>query len=103
MALKDFKTLEFKERELSKFQDNVTEFSKQFNKILLDGVFLNDVVLSTTTNQIAHGLGRKYQGFIITNLNAGVMIWRDATVDTNQEKFLPLKASAAVTVSLWVF
>lgn len=72
------------------------------------------ITLGTTVIKIAHRLTVRPQGYIITSQNADARIWRvdyPAVVDSSEiEKqkrdaalFINLKASATVTVTLWVF
>lgn len=67
----------------------------------LDGVWLRSIALTTTSQGIAHKLGRKYLGFIVTNRNANATVFVNGT-DQN-ETFIRLQASANVVVDLWVF
>ncbi len=61
---------------------------------------LERVVLASGNNQIAHKLGRGQQGWIITDINAAVTIFRyQAFNDT----YLYLTASGAAIVNLGVF
>lgn len=103
MALKAFKKTEFNDKDLTKFQTNIQEFLNQLNPILLDGRILSNIPIGTTTTEVPHGLTRSFQGYFVIDQQASAVIWRDTTSVADQSKFLPLKASAAVTVSLWVF
>lgn len=67
---------------------------------LLDGIFLESVVLgAATTTKIAHKLDRNIRGWIVCDRTAATDIYRDSS-DT---KFITLHSSAAATVRLWVF
>lgn len=111
MALKQFKTLELKDRETTKLQENIGEFLDRLPKNLLDGVLLNktlgsnpqDIVIGTTRTLVSHGLGRDYQGFIITDQTGNANVWRDSSYNESKDKFIPLIASSVVTVKIWVF
>jgi len=77
------------------------EVNKLSDKPLLNGSLLAGISLSTSEKSIDHKLGKKYQGFIITKLNANAVVWASSTTDS--DKFLKLTASASCTVDLWVF
>lgn len=103
MALKKFKKIDFKDKDVSKFQDSVDEYLNQLNAVVLDGIILTDVLIGTTTTEISHKLGRNFQGWHLLDIHGDARVWRDTSSTADLTKFLPLKASASVTVSLWVF
>lgn len=63
------------------------------------GLFLT-VTLASGDNVINTKLARVQQGWIVTDQNAAALIYRSAPFN---DKTLTLNASAAVTISLWVF
>lgn len=67
---------------------------------LLDGHQLDDVDVATSATEIKHLLGRKPKGFVVVDKDADARVWRSAT---STSTLLTLRASAAVTVSLWVY
>ena len=102
MALKALKQIATKNQELDRVQDNIQTFSEVLTKIpFLDGVLLEDVILTTTEKLINHTLGRKPLGWIIVKKNAAQDIYESGT--TLQTRFLSLTAAGTVTVNLWVF
>lgn len=113
MALREFKKIDSDQRELIKIQDNVKEFLNRLNPVTLDGIFLEqvqnssgqlvDITIGTSTTLVPHGLGRAFQGWHLMDIRGDARVWRDATVTTNLDLFLPLRASASVVVKLWVF
>lgn len=103
MALKKFKKIDFKDKDVSRFQDSVDEYLNQLNGVVLDGIILNDVLVGTSSTDISHKLGRTFQGWHLLDIQGDARVWRDTASTSDLTKFLPLKASAAVTVSLWVF
>jgi len=62
-------------------------------------VELSGVVLGAAPVSVAHGLGRTPRRWKIVDQNADARVWRSAAAD---DKYLPLTASAAVTVTLLV-
>jgi hypothetical protein len=103
MALKQFKTLELKDRETIKLQENISEYLDRLPKNLLDGVMLTSISIGTSTTNIPHGLARSFLGFIITDLQGDARVWRDTDPSIDKTKYLPLKASSSVTANIWVF
>jgi hypothetical protein len=63
-------------------------------------VTLSKVVLGVTTVKVPHQLGRIPTGWLIIDRNANAVVWRDTSA-TND--YLPLKASATVTVDIQVW
>jgi hypothetical protein len=110
MALKEFKRIDFEDESLRKIQENIKQFFDQLDYNILSGNLLETkinssepIVIGTSTTLVSHGLGRAFTGYIITDIQGDARVWRDATVTTNLDKFLPLRASSSVTVKLWVF
>lgn len=85
------------------FQRDSVEAIKNLNIPLINGVLVENIVLTTTTTRVSHSLNRSYNGYIIVKMNADARVWVDTTTTADSDKFIPLKASASVTVSLWVF
>lgn len=103
MALEEFRRIQPQDEDLRKIQENLRLYFGQLNKTVLDGVILEDVSVGTSTTSVPHGLARKYQGWQILDIHGDARVWRDTTSTLDNTKYLPLKASSAVTVKLWVF
>lgn len=78
-------------------------------KSILDPILsnpLNDVrilpmvLLKTGDNIIDHRLGKKMQGWVITDLNGAAVIYRSAPLN---DKTITLNSNANVTIALGVF
>jgi len=65
-----------------------------------NGKLLTGIVLTNGVNIIPHGLGREIQGWILTDLNAAVTIYRSAPFN---QTTLTLTSSGAATVNIEVF
>jgi hypothetical protein len=92
--------LKFQDREVTALQDNVTLVLNQVTKkVVIDGVQLTAISLTTGSNRINHTLGRQPLGWIVTDINAAVVPYRTAW-DANT---ITLVATGSVTVSIWVF
>lgn len=67
---------------------------------IVDGVHLDGVaLLAAGVTRVNHGLGRMPQGYKVVSSNANSNVWNDALTGL----VLPLRCSADVTVSLWVY
>lgn len=59
---------------------------------------------STKTTNVAHGLGRRYQGWLLVDITAAGDVYRDGTANVDTATYVPLKVSAGTpTVTLWIF
>lgn len=67
---------------------------------LINGLQLTDVSLSIGTTVINHRLGRKQQGWFLTDVNGAAQIYRSQALN---DTTLTLTSDAAVTVSLLVY
>lgn len=86
------------------FQRAVREGFVELNALVpLDGVFLPGISLLTTQVRVPHRLGRPYRGFLVMDKTVTGDIWRDPTYTSRIAFEIPLLASVAMTVSLWVF
>lgn len=65
-----------------------------------NGSLLTNIELKSGTNVINHLLGQTQQGWIITDINAAVTVYRSAPFN---DKTLTLTASGPATVSIEVF
>lgn len=103
MALKKIKSEDYT---LQKVQDNVEESIR----VLENGFFQNGIrktnqalAGSSADNEVLHGLGRDYQGFVVVNKNANADVWLSPTVNNLKGLRILLRASAAVTCDIWIF
>lgn len=81
-----------------------TTWSGPLNKLLanplLDGFVIEDVALINGETTINHRLGRKMQGYIVTDLNASAIIYRSKPLN---DKTLSLTSSASCVVNIYVY
>lgn len=90
---------------IAQLQDNV---DLVFNQIQIsnfqNGVFVV-VTLSagSVDNVVNHGLEREVQGWTVVDKNATADIWQSTTTNNLKTKQILLRASAAVTVKLYIF
>ena len=68
----------------------------------LDGIHKTGIDLASGDNDISHGLGREYQGIILTNTDTARDIYINAT-NTQKNRILIINSSGTATVSVWIF
>lgn len=86
------------------FQLMQTGWASQLNPLLanplVNGVFVKSQPLTMGATVVNHRLGRKPQGWMITDINGAATVYRSKPFT---ELVLVLTSSAAVTVDIWVF
>lgn len=72
---------------------------------IVDGVLLEDkaLVSGASGNSLAHGLGRAYNGYIITRNNLSTLTHCDQTSGIDTTKYINIRVSGDATVDVWVF
>ncbi len=105
MTLKSFKLVKLSELPLQKLQDNTRAvLDTVTNKEILDGILLKGLPLvSGSTNEVNHKLGRQPQGWIIVRKRAQADVWDLQDLNTNPSATLSLACSSDVTIDIWVF
>jgi len=92
--------------ELEQVQDSVEKkFAELDGLAILNGKLIKDVeITNNVTNKIYHGLGRPYQGYIVTKIDEKVVVQVVTADDTEPDKFIPLSVvSYDAVADLWVF
>lgn len=101
MAINSIPRMQTTNREINQLQQSI---SQAVNPVLQNPISQGSLVtnqsLSSGNNQVPHGLGRQAQGRAIVYQSAASNIYDYQKPDN---KFFYLNASAAVTVSLYVF
>lgn len=89
---------------MQKIQQNLSEFF-QTQKVeeLNGGVFVKDQLIGTSDTYVEHGLGRESQGYIVTKRNGSGVVYTSTTTNSRPKLELILRASASVTVDLYIF
>ncbi len=104
MSLPRFDRLQTASVELNRVQDRVGLPLDRLTGIgLLDGVLVEDVEMASGLNILQHGLGREVRGYLLVRSDADVRVYDDATASPQPALYHRLQATAAATVSLWVF
>lgn len=88
---------------LDQIQKNIAQAVSNILKIpYLNGSEIKNVsLLSSDVNSINHKLGRKYQGYFITSLNANSTVWISNTNES--ETTINLSCSADCSINIWVY
>lgn len=100
-----FSKIGFADADLGRLESNIeNSFKPVLSKEILEGSFLQDIVLTTgVTNKVSHGLQRPVNGYIVVKRNSNSVVYDNESSNTLKSTFLQLLCSANVTVSLWVF
>lgn len=81
-----------------------TQWSQMINPVISlpqnQGVMLKEVELLTGTNIINHRLGRRPQGWMLTDISAAATVYRSFPFN---DLTLTLTSSAAAVVNIYVF
>jgi len=98
------KTINVKEYELSRVQDNVADAFRRLpvENLILGGAFVT-ASLTTADASINHTLGREYQGWFVVDQDAEASVYRSSTSNLRPAHQIILKASASVNVRLYIF
>jgi hypothetical protein len=85
---------------LNKIQGNIESKLDEYDKApFIKGVELTATV-NTSDTSIDHGLGQIPVGYLILSQNANSVIWLSGSFTKTS---LTLRASATVSITLWVF
>ena len=91
----DNNDIEFTQDRISDFAANVSD-KEILDGVLVDGVVFDPASLTVTVN---HKLGRKPQGWFITDISAAATLYRSEWDNDT----ITLTASGGCTIDLWVF
>jgi hypothetical protein len=84
-------------------QTNVeTAFGNLSRSILLDGVYLENILIGTSDTLVEHKLNRSFRGYILCK-NDNFSQLKLVTTGNDVTKFLTLQATVPCTISLWIF
>ena len=99
---KAFKTFAIKETETKLLQSNISDAINPILKTeLIDGRLITSLIVGTSATAVNHGLNRKANGYIVVSSSVAANFFDN--VPSADTKSFNLTASAATTVSLWVF
>lgn len=98
MELKPLKSLQDLPQPLGRIFGFIKDWTNQIQALFLSGNSF-DVQINTTDTIINHGLGIVPNGWIILDKQGNSNVWRVSWTD----KQIILRASAQVTIKLWVY
>lgn len=100
MKIQALETTFLSDPNLSKFQDNLINFSNQLMPLLfLKGNLISAAALGTSPVKIAHKLGVTPLGYLILEQNANAVIY----ITSKDKDFITFQASATVVANIWIF
>ena len=89
--------------ELQRIQSNLNDWSADVtDSEFLSGNFVNST-LSASDTLVVHGLGRKYVGWCVVDIDSAASVYRSATQNKRPEQQIILKASAPCNVKLYIY
>lgn len=92
------------DRTINQLQQNIKQaVDPVINNPLTQGQLLTSIALTSGTNVINHGLGRKLQGWIVVGQGSAASFYDSQATNPSQNLTLILVASAGVTINLYVF
>ena len=102
MAIKGFRKPPQATPEGQALANATGDFARQLeNNPLLDGRFVNNVLIGTSATNVSHLLGRAWIGWFVTSKTTTAVIYEGTQVNTS--RYLTLIASTAATVDIYVF
>lgn len=92
---------QFDDSRMERLQQRLRALEFVINKVkFLDGVYVPEVALTTSSSQIAHRLGRRPRGFLVLSVTPDAAVGLSTTQPTDSA-FVALEASASCTADLW--
>ena len=90
--------------EVTRLQSHIkTTLNPLLELPIQDGILIKGLSIETTDTRVNHGLGREYEGFIITRLQSNAVIYESSTTNDDKNLFILLKGSGAATADIYFF
>ncbi len=100
MALTPPKRIQSPDRVLNDVQDGIIEFARKVARFApIDSVRVVQVVLAASETPVAHGLARRPEGWIVSDIDTDATVRRVSW----DERHVTLRASASCVVDLIFF
>lgn len=104
MSRVNFTQIHSENDEVNRLQSHIkTTLNPLLQLPISDGVLLKDLEIGTSDTRVNHGLGREFEGFILTKLNANAAVYESTTANPSKDRYILLKAGSAVTVDIYFF
>jgi hypothetical protein len=98
--MKSLPRIQTNNSDVRRIQDLIVRWTNQLLGIsILNGILLENVVLTSGSNEIEHKLDRVPKGWVVVDQNASATFYSSSKTN----RVLTLVASANATVSIWVF
>ena len=103
--MRSFKKINTAVFDIQRVQENAaTTFADITQIAFLNGTAVQATLNNATDTSVEHGLGRDPIGYFATSCSSpGGAVFESATVNNLRTKFLLLRATASVSVTLWIF
>jgi hypothetical protein len=103
-VLQKFARIHVTDQAIARLQDAVGKVLDVVTAVqMLDGTLITSKAIATTTTKITHKLNRAYVGWWVVSPQGPGVVYEDANANVDKSTTIALRASADVTVSLWVF
>ena len=90
--------------EVTRLQSHIkTALNPLLELPISDGILIKGLSIETTDTRVNHGLGREYEGFIITRLKSNSVIFESSSTNDTPDRTIILKASATATADIYFF
>ena len=104
MSRVNFTQLYSENQEVNRLQSHIkTTLNPLLQLPISDGILLKDQDIATTDTRVNHGLGREYEGFIVTKVNANAVIYESTTANPSKDLYILLKAGSTATADIYFF
>lgn len=103
--MRSFKKINTDVFDIQRVQENVaTSFADLVQIPFLNGTAVQTTLNNATDTSVEHGLGRDPLGYFVTSCSSpGGAVFESTTVNNLRSKFLYLRATATVSMNLWIF
>ena len=104
MSRVNFTELWSPNEDITRLQSHIkTVLSPLLDLPISDGVLVKSIDIETTDTLVEHKLGREFEGFIITKLNANSVIYESSSDNFIKNRQIILKGSATANVDIYFF
>ena len=104
MSRVNFTQIHSENAEVTRLQSHIkTTLNPLLQLPISDGILIKDLDIETTDTRVNHGLGRTYEGFIITRLQSNAVIYESSTTNDYKDLYIFLKGSASATADIYFF
>jgi len=104
MSRVNFTQIHSENAEVTRLQSHIkTTLSPLLELPISDGILIKDLSIETSDTRVNHGLGREYEGFIVTKLQSNAVIYESSTSNGNKDLYIFLKGSGAATADIYFF